>query len=310
LKKNLNVNNLIRPIERLNRIIPFGGGNSIHPLISVNHLSKDLEGLTSSMQPLFNFGKKEEKIIANFFENEKAKCEKYVCLMVRDSSYLTDVMGYTDNEIKHHSYRDSEIKTYKAAVNYLINLGYTVVRVGAHQKTPMEIIDCNFIDYAFSEQRSDKLDVLLPYYSEFCIGTSSGIDALVIAYDKPSLYVNAMPLVNINSERALLWSSKNLFWKESGVQLTLSETLEHQYMDSDKYKEAGLIIKNLNEEEILDAVKEFIYFKVENNKYSCSDDKKQKIFWDLLLNSKFRNIHSYIHPKCRVSKGWIDRIIN
>ena len=161
-----------------------------------------------------------------------------------------------------------------------------------------------------SDQRSDKLDVLLPYYSQFCIGTSSGIDALAIAYDKPSLYVNAMPLMNINSERNLLWSSKNLFWKESGMQLTLSETLEHQYMNSDKYKEAGIIIKDLNEEEILDAVKEFIYFKVENNRYSFSDDKKQKIFWNLILNSPFNNIHAYIHPKCRISKGWIDRVIN
>ena len=75
VKKYITINNFIRPIEKMNRLIPFGGSSSIRPLIDENHLSRDVNGLISSNQPLFKFGKKEEKIVADFFAMFFGDCD-------------------------------------------------------------------------------------------------------------------------------------------------------------------------------------------------------------------------------------------
>ena len=54
-----------------------------------------------------------------------------VCLMVRDSKYLSHSSLHKDKDWGYHSYRDSDISTYKTAVTWLLNRGYWVVRMGA-----------------------------------------------------------------------------------------------------------------------------------------------------------------------------------
>ena len=308
VEKYITIKNYIRAIEKMNRLIPFGEGCSIRPLIEESHLSRDINGLISSNQPLFKFEKSKIMILNQWLVKNGVFGKKYMCLMIRDSKYLQSIIE-NDISLDYHNYRDSCINTYKKSVEYLIEAGYVVIRMGRDQYEPLELESDQFIDYAFDESRSDILDVLLPYYSDFCIGTSSGIDSLSEAYGKPSLYLNAMPLNHITPYRNVTWVPKHLLHKECRNKLTLVEILKHQYMDTGKYEENGIEIQDLNEDEILLAVKEFIYHTINGNKYSQNDENEQSLFWGELLSQDYSFLYGYIHPECRVGKDWLNGVL-
>ena len=58
-------------------------------------------------------------------------------------------------------YRNSSIKNSYDAINYLIDKGYFVIRVGNLSKDKFELKNNNFFDYSFSELISEKLDLFL-----------------------------------------------------------------------------------------------------------------------------------------------------
>ena len=61
--------------------------------------------------------------------------DKLVCVYARDSSYLK--VKFPNNDWNYHNYRDSNIEDYSKAIEYLIELGYTVIRVGSEFSSPL-----------------------------------------------------------------------------------------------------------------------------------------------------------------------------
>ena len=80
-------------------------------------------------------------------------------------------------------------------------------------------------------------------------------------------------------------------------------------MDTGKYEENGIEIQDLNEDEILLAVKEFIYHTINGNKYSQNDENEQSLFWGELLSQDYSFLYGYIHPECRVGKDWLNGVL-
>lgn len=60
---------------------------------------------------------------------------KWICVHSRDSTYLES--QFPEVDFSYHSYRDSDISTYRLMVETMISLGYYVVRMGSRVAKPM-----------------------------------------------------------------------------------------------------------------------------------------------------------------------------
>ena len=64
---------------------------------------------------------------------------KFVCLLVRDNKYLKELFP-DGNDWMYHSYRDANIKNFEAAVQYLAEAGYYVIKMGCNKSEKLNVI--------------------------------------------------------------------------------------------------------------------------------------------------------------------------
>ena len=121
------------------------------------------------------------------------KSNKIVSIFARDSSYLKNKSPQED--WSYHDYRDCDVNTYIDSIKYLINKGYTVVRVGSEFSDKLKFSDKNYIEYCLSEFKSEFMDLFLISVSDFVVGTTSGATDLAILFDIPFLGVNYAPFM-------------------------------------------------------------------------------------------------------------------
>ena len=134
----------------------------------------DREGFLDRSPPNLKFNDDELKTGEAFLQSIGLnKTSKFVCLNVRDDSFLskTKPVGWHINrDWSYHSYRDSDIKTYVLAAEALANMGYFVLRMGAIVKEPLNSSHPRVIDYAANGMRTEFLDIFLGAYCTFAIG--------------------------------------------------------------------------------------------------------------------------------------------
>ena len=70
--------------------------------------------------------------------------------------------------------------------------------MGKNMDKKLDINDPNFLDYAFSSERSDFLDIFLFKVSYFVISTGSGLDNISSLFRKNILLINYADLVLMN----------------------------------------------------------------------------------------------------------------
>ena len=162
----------------------------------------DRNGLLIHYPPCLTFKPNEIKLGINFLKSLGLEDgQKFVCLHVRDSSYLAEswnYFGYSPrHDWSHHNYRNSEISTYVAAAEALAKMGYTVFRMGAIVEKPLISKHPRVIDYATNGMRTEFLDIFLGAHCTFCVSTGSGWDSIPQIFDRPSLYVNFLPYVTM-----------------------------------------------------------------------------------------------------------------
>lgn len=204
----------------------------------------------------FEFSNDEILLAKNWlYKRGWAEGEPFVCLHVRDSAYL-ETIAKRGEDYSYHSYRDTDISSYVDAIKYLLELGYWVIRMGkvAHERVPYN--HKKLIDYPFSNDQSDLVDVWISANCRFYISTSSGPVMWPAIYGKPIVFVNALPLNAGLFWAYRIWVPKNLYWKNTGKSLTLSEYYLYSFGETDSYTEAGISISNLSPLEILLAVME------------------------------------------------------
>jgi len=233
--------------------------------------------------------------------------DKFVCLITRDSEYLSKF--FPKWEWAYHNYRDTDIHTYKEAVEALANLGYWVFRMGKKVKEPLRINHPRVIDYANLEMRSDLLDIWLPAKAYFSISTSVGLDAVPQAYRRPVVYVNAMTNADFRSHDHCIWASKNLMWEsQAGNLLTLKETLLNNFRKSEEYKEKGIKIIDLSSEQIREIVLEMESRLTGNWRATEEEELNQSKFIKIISSwkSKEPEMHGFFHPEARVSQKYLE----
>lgn len=132
--------------------------------------------------------KKGQQLLSNMGLSSQSK---YVCLLVRDETYLSTL--YPDRDWSYSAYRNARIENFSAAALYLADQGYTVLRMGKAVGQHFNVDHPNVIDYANSQFRSDFADIYLTAHCDFFISTSAGLDGVAQVFRKPLLCVNVAP---------------------------------------------------------------------------------------------------------------------
>lgn len=167
---------------------------------------------------------------------------KWVCLIVRDNTYLP--------HLAYHAHRDSDIDSYRWAAFTLAKRGYYVIRMGAKIAKPMRFHTDQIIDYA-NGRRSEFMDIYLAAKCAFAFTNGNGMDAICSAFRRPICYVNFVPLEYLST-----WNRGLAIWKhhmKDGKRMTPAEIWASgagQFMRAEEYAEAGITLVDNTPEEL------------------------------------------------------------
>ncbi len=178
---------------------------------------------------------------------------KFICLHVRESGF--------HNDHKKRVYRNADITNYLPSIEYLLRQGLTVYRMGDKTMSKLPINDRNFIDYPFTDLKSNAMDLYLIKNCEYFIGMSSGIYDTALLFNKPCLLLNnyswftGFPFKKC--DRSLL---KKIILPSGFTANNLSEIVKLPYESFDytaNLKENKVIYKENSPNEIMFAVTTF-----------------------------------------------------
>ena len=291
---------LLRPLCKVNRFFClFISGFKEHELlieialknIDSEVLNFDISNLTTKAPTHISFTPKEklegEEILKKF---GLAKDAKFVCLLVRDTGYLSRYIKheYMNERYQYHSHRDGDIDKYVLAAEELARRGYYVFRMGKNVLKPLKSSNPKVIDYAKSGMRNDFMDIYLSAKCNFFISPGSGLDGVSVIFHRPVAYIGHLPFGNFahkwNNNKKTLVLTKHHINKRNQKELTISEIFSANVAfayTSDEYKLNDVELKENSPEEIRDLVIEM--------------DERLNEHWketkeDLLLQKRFRSI--------------------
>lgn len=301
----------VRYLIFFNDLIP---GGTPHKLYST-HGSRDIDGVLPRTSVRFTFLTKEDVAAKSWlYRHGWRDGEPFVCLLARDSAYLSmnslHLKNTNDQSIRH-SHRDTDIFTYSYAVQSLLNAGHWIIRMGktAHERFPLH--HSKLIDYPFADDQDDLLDIWLSANCSFFISTGTGIDMVPVAYGRPVVFVNYIPLSHLCSYANSLLVPKTLRWKNGGRALSLYEHLQHDYLSSEQYDRAGITVEDLSSSQIHDAVTE-CKLRLAGSWVETEEQRiRQSRFWEKLAAwPDFRRLHGFIHPESRIGSAWLESMGN
>ncbi len=186
---------------------------------------------------------------------------KFVCVHAREAGFNNGY--YADSE---RTTRNADINTYDLLIDKLIELGYVVVRLGDPWMQSVlylqEKYKENFVDYAHSDFRSEKMDVYLLSNCEFLVACSSGPSEVASMFQKNTLIVNGYCTVdslrNIYGDISIF---KKLVNTRTGKNIKLSKLFNAPFdtsLQRSELKTFGYELVNNSGHEILGALNDFI----------------------------------------------------
>lgn len=116
-----------------------------------------------------------------------ARGSRLVCVHVREPGF------HNAWDRKHPGTRNADPRTYSLAIEALAERGATVIRLGDKSMTPMPRTK-GLIDYAYSDAKSEFMDVFLCASCIFFIGTNSGLGLVPPLFGVPCALTNWSPI--------------------------------------------------------------------------------------------------------------------
>ena len=234
-----------------------------------------------------------------------------VCLHVRDSAYLDSVTSATGKKAaRQHDFRDADINTYIPTIEYLLNKGYRVVRMGTVTNQPLSIAHPRYFEF-FDKPLESILEVYLAYICRFYIGTTSGPFALAGLFDKPFVVTNGMPLQPyvVGYCRTV----PKVYLDPDGNELSFIELMENKHvlpgtstavldcLDGNELQKYGFSWRENTEEELLNSIIE-VESELESHVVTLKANSQQ-----LKVSDKLSNECEFKHSKSHITKAFIDR---
>jgi putative glycosyltransferase (TIGR04372 family) len=266
----------------------------------------DADNLYDKTLPHLRFTQEEEKFgVEKLLELGIKEGDQFVCLLVRDSSYLKAI--YPNADTSYHNFRDTNIQDYVLAAEELANRGYYVIRMGAHVGGPMICDHPRVIDYACNGMRSDFMDIYLGAKCFFTISTGSGWDAVPLIFRKPVCFVNYLSLMELPTWRScLLGITKKHVWINTGEELKLAEIFSNNVglvKRSSTYENNGVKLIDNTPEEIRDVAIEMCERLRGSWVSTCVDKNLQTKFWEIFPTNYLDENGIRYHGEIRSNYG-------
>ena len=250
-------------------------------IIRTSHRDRDVHGLLQKSQCHLNFsGAEVAKGTASMREFGIPGDGKWICIHSRDSSYLDD--QFPESDFSYHSYRNSDIDTYVLMAEAMISLGYYVIRMGSRVAKPMSLTSKCFFDYGSSGKQTDLMDLYLISRCAFYVGGSAGLDSVAIAFRKPTVMTNYIPVANFQLGWQHLVIPKKLCLSGQTEPMTIEAIarlgLDDAY-EAGNYRDSSVDIVDNTLEEIRDVAMEMHENLGGQVGYSEVDEILQEQFW-------------------------------
>ena len=219
------------------------------------------------------------------------KNAKLVSVYTRDSKFLENIDS--QRNWSYHNYRDTNINSYLKAIKYLIQQGYTVIRIGSEYSKSLEFINNNYIEYNLSSHKSSFMDLYLPYISSFIFGCKSGASDLSLLFNTPILITDLTPIMEIALGKDDLFIQKKIVDLNGNIIPFKELIFDEKYYTYDGNKlESTYKMKYLEntEDEILDAAIEM----------------HKKINGNLCLDTAQINLLKRYHNEFCIKNKWDD----
>jgi putative glycosyltransferase (TIGR04372 family) len=260
VKRHLPISYLFYWVDRVNQWLP---GWEPHSRVSYTerYSTSDPLNLLGRVSQQIRLTASEDLYGQNFLANLGIPTgAKFVCLQIRDSAHDT-LYNPAGVPADYSSFRNAPLNIFINAIEYLIDRGYWVIRLGKVVEYPLPMRHPRLIDYACQGIRTELADIWLCFNCTFMVSTGSGIDALAAVGRKPDVCVNLLGYTDLTYVfRQSIVTFKRLREGASGRILSLAETLsvesQSKYRNTEFYRSSGLLWEHNTSDEILGAVKE------------------------------------------------------
>ena len=283
-----------------NLMLPNGEIHHIDPL----HTDRDVNNFLDKTEANLKFTDAEMKKGASILNKMGIPIDsKYVCLIVRDASYLKHY--YRSSDWNYHNFRDANIQNFILAAEALAEHGYYVLRMGAKVKEPIQSNHPMVIDYATSPHRSEFMDIYLGAHCFFCISTGTGFDAIPYIFRRPIAYAGYVPIgLLFTFSKKFLSVTKHHLDSITGKELSLKEILSSNvsYSTDEKiFKKNNITLVDNSPDEIKNLALEMLEM-IERDFISKSDkDGMQEDFWriynEFLISTHGKQDHGILMSK-------------
>ena len=312
-QRNLKIYWFIKYFYEMSKFLPGTENLQIIPedYRAIGNGGTDPNKIISKTRDNIIFKDNEDKLGYSFLENTGIKNNKYICFIYRNSAYKKKSFLSSEIDFSYHDYRNSELEDYKEALNYLTDQGYYIIRMGKSEDQPIQMNNKKIIDYSFSKKRSDFLDIWLMSKCYFCFTSGTGLDDVAIAFRKPLLHVNQIPISGIRTYYPnILCIFKKIKKSPTNKIMNLSDIIKSNsdyLLHSEKYKKKNLSILNNTSKEIVSVTKEMHLRMVNNWPESENSKKEQDLFWkNLSLSKNFSAGYRWINRGCKVGSKFLE----
>ena len=224
------------------------------------HIQKYPKQININLKKDIEFKKKQ-----TFNKLYKVFDKKFVCLHTRDENYR--------NDKEKRSFRNSQIDSYIPAIQFLIEKGYVVIRIGNHNSDKINFVDDNFLEINNKEPQNF-FDVFLIKNCVFFIGTQSGPVDVSFMFDKPTLLTNSNTCYMTfprNFKDRIIFKRPILNGRTIGINDHLNLPFKyHNYLENN----GDLEYYDNTPNEILESVKEFL-INLETNNFKKSEKQEK-----------------------------------
>lgn len=225
--------------------------------------------------------------------------EPYVCFCSRDSAYLDSI---AQKDWTYHSYRDTDVKDFMLALDYITSQGIKVLRMGAVVKERLKTDNPRIIDYA-TQYRTEVGDIYLMKNCKFYLADSSGAFILPAIFDRPLALVNIVPMSNLPRHAQDIFMLQTFWDKSKQKFLTFKEMIESgadHWARTHLFEESGIQLVKNTPEEILSIARE-MNEKIDRKWLACAGDEAlQQKYWSL-----FPKNHRAYGTKARIGAEFL-----
>lgn len=178
--------------------------------------------------------------------------EPFVTLHLREK-------GFAFGDAPHHEFRNQDVPSFYSAIDWLLDQGIKVVRIG-HEKMTKLPEKSGLIDLA-SVQRPGEVDIFLTAKALFYYGNPSGPQSLAFQFGTPVLITHVFPYTHMRQNQ--LHQIQPIREEKTGEILTITELSKTDFRNATSpqaLKRHGVSPQKIAPDRHLDSVKEMMDF--------------------------------------------------